>query len=127
MKRSQKGITLLSFIMILVIAGFFAYLFMRLFPTYTEYYSAVNDIKAVTQVAGADKDTPAKIRDSLYRRFQISYVESINLDKDVKFIKDKDGKSLVLKYEVRKPLIYNLDYVAKFERTFPILQKATVE
>jgi hypothetical protein len=127
MKRNQQGITLLSFLMILVIGGFFAYLVMRLFPTYTEYYSAVNDIKAVTQTAGADKRTPAEIRDSLYRRFQISYVDSINLDKDVKFIKSKDEKSLVLKYEVRKPLMYNLDYVAKFERTFPLTNKAEVE
>jgi hypothetical protein len=127
MKRNQKGITLLSFIMILGVVGFFAFLTMRLFPVYTEYYGAVNDIKAVTQAAGADKATTAKIRDSLYRRFQISYVESIDIEKDIKFIKDSSGKSLVLNYEVRRPLMYNLDFVAKFDRTFPLTQRAAVE
>lgn len=127
MRNNQKGITLLSFIMILGVVGFFAFLTMRLFPVYTEYYGAVNDIKAVTQAAGADKATPAQIRDSLYRRFQISYVENINLEKDIKFMKDSSGKTLALKYEVRRPLMYNLDFVAKFERIFPISQRAAVE
>ena len=127
MKRNQKGMALLSFIMILGVVGFFAFLTMRLFPVYTEYYSAVNDIQAVTQAVGAEKENPAKIRDSLYRRFQISYVDSIDIGEDIKIVKDTNGKSLILNYEVRRPLMYNLDFVAKFDRTFPLTQRAAVE
>ena len=32
MKRNQKGITLLSFLFVLALVGFFGFLFMRLFP-----------------------------------------------------------------------------------------------
>jgi hypothetical protein len=127
MKRSQQGITLISFILILALVGFFGFIGMRLFPVYSEYYSAVNDIKAVTQTAGVEKESMEKIRDHLYRRFQISYVESIDLQKHVKMFKDQDGKTLHLQYEVRRPMMYNLDFVAKFDRKFPLNQRAAVE
>ncbi len=127
MKRNQQGITLISFILILGVVGFFGYLFMRLFPVYSEYYSAVNDIKAVTQTAGVEKESMDKIRDHLIRRFQISYVDSIVLEKNIKMYKEKEGKTLHLQYEVRRPLMYNLDFVAKFDRKFPLTGRAAVE
>lgn len=127
MKRSQQGITLISFILILALVGFFGFIGMRLFPVYSEYYSAVNDIKAVTQTPGVEKESMERIRDHLYRRFQISYVESIDLQKNVKMFKDQDGKVLQLQYEVRRPMMYNLDFVAKFDRKFPLSERAAVE
>jgi hypothetical protein len=127
MKRSQQGITFISFILILALIFFFGFIGMRLFPVYSEYYSAVNDIKAVVQTPGADKESMEKIRDHLYRRFQISYVENIDLQKHVKMFKDQDGKVLKLQYEVRRPMMYNLDFVAKFDRTFPLTDRAAVE
>ena len=127
MKRSQKGITLLSFVIILAVVGFFGFLFMRVFPVYSEYYSAVNSIKSVTQAAGAEKQSIDLIRKSLERNFQISYVENINLDKDVKFVKKNNEKILLLDYEVRRPLMYNLDFVAKFEKEFPLTSRQSVE
>jgi Tfp pilus assembly protein PilE len=127
MKRNQHGMTLISFILILAVVGFFGYLAMRLFPVYSEYYSAVNDIKAVTQATGADKRSVDELNDSLYRRFQISYVDSIDLKKHVKYVKQNDKRTLKLNYEVRRPLMYNLDFVAKFDREFPLNGQATVE
>ncbi|GAB2999713.1 DUF4845 domain-containing protein [Arenimonas maotaiensis] len=127
MQRTQQGMTLISFILILALAAFFGFLAMRLFPVYSEYYSAVNDIKAVTQAAGAQNQGLPQIKDSLYRRFQISYVDNINLDKNVKLVNGPAGKTLELNYEVRKPLMYNLDFVAKFERSFPVSGQPGVE
>jgi hypothetical protein len=34
---------------------------------------------------------------------------------------------LDLNYEVRKPLMYNLDFVAKFERSFPVSCRSDAE
>ena len=127
MQRTQKGMTLISFILILALAAFFGFLAMRLFPVYSEYFSAVNDIKAVTQAPGAQNQGLPQLKDSLYRRFQISYVDSIDLDKNVKLVNGPAGKTLELNYEVRKPLMYNLDFVAKFERSFPVSGQPGVE
>ena len=61
-----------------------------------------------------------EMRAKLDRRFNISYITSININKDVKLVRNGDVKALNINYEVRKPLIYNLDFVAKFDVTEPM-------
>ena len=127
MKNGQKGITFLSFIIVLAVIGFFLFIGMRLFPVYVTYYGAVKDIKALSQEPGASTRTIEDIRNELERRFNISYVEGLDLNRDIKLVNSPNGKQLQLKYEMRRPLIYNLDYVAMFDQTFPLSGKAAIE
>jgi Tfp pilus assembly protein PilE len=122
----QRGITLLGFIMVLAVVGVFAFVGFKLFPVYAEYYSAANDLKAACREPDAPKASLQEMRAKLDRRFNISYVDSIIVNKDVKLIKVGDNKSLNIKYEVRKPLIYNLDFVAKFDVTEPMIGSGAV-
>ena len=90
---------------------------MRLFPVYTEFYSAINDIKALQE-----PDAPKK---AIFRKCATSSItiqdqlrDTVNPYKDMKLINTGNVKALQLKYEVRKPLLYNLDFVAMFDRTY---------
>lgn len=125
MKRHQKGMTLIGFIFVLAIAGVFAYVGMKLFPVYSEYYGVVSAMKGVQAEPGVATMSPAKIRDLLNRRFYISYVTSVKPE-NIK-IDRKDGYNLTVKYEVREPLIYNLDFVAKFEKTVELTRQGGVD
>lgn len=111
--RNQRGISLLGFTMLLALLGFFAFIIMRLFPVYAEARSVKADLEGLSQEANAKNMSPAQIRDRLQRRFQISYVESVKQE-HISFDR-KNGYNVTIKYEVRRPLMYNLDYVAKFE------------
>jgi hypothetical protein len=114
--RTQKGITLLGFVMILAIVGFFAFLIMRLFPVYSEYYGVVQAMKAIQVEPGIATKTPEQIKDLLDRKFYISYVTSVKKN-NVKVTRKDGGYTLTVKYEVRGPLMYNLEYVATFDKT----------
>jgi hypothetical protein len=127
MKRNQQGITFLSFVIVLAVVGFFLYIGMRLFPVYTQFYSANNDIKALVQSPGANKRDIQDIRKELERRFDISYIDTIDLNKDIKLISGSGAKKLQLKYEVRRPLLYNLDFVAMFDKTYDLSAQAAIE
>jgi len=116
----QRGITLLGFIMVMAVVGVFAFVGFKLFPVYAEYYSAVSDLKAACLEPDSSKATLQDMRGKLSRRFNISYVSSIDLAKDVKLVKNGEVRSININYEVRKPLIYNLDFVAKFDVTVPM-------
>lgn len=118
--KAQRGITLIGFVMLLAVVGIFLFVGFKLFPVYAEYYSAVKDLKAACQESDAPNASLQQMRDKLNRRFNISYVESINTSKDLKLVKEGEMKLLNIKYEVRKPLIYNLDFVAKFDVTEPM-------
>jgi hypothetical protein len=119
MRCRQQGLTLIGFIVVLVVLGCAAYIAMRLIPVYTEYYSVVNSLKGVAQEPGAETMDPAAIHNLIGRRFNISYVESID-SKDVKIIHDDNGMRLVVNYEVRKPVVYNVDLIAHFEKSVAV-------
>jgi hypothetical protein len=51
--RKTRGITLIGFAIMLCVAGFFAYLAMRLIPAYTEYYGVVKSMELERKEAGA--------------------------------------------------------------------------
>lgn len=116
----QRGITLLGFVMVMAVVGVFAFVGFKLFPVYAEYYSAVTDLKAACHESDAPNASVQDMRNKLDRRFNISYVSSIDTVKNVKLIKVGDVKSINIAYEVRRPLIYNLDFVAKFDFTEPM-------
>jgi hypothetical protein len=116
MQRKQSGVTLIGFMMILAIVGFFAYIIMKLFPVYSEYYGVLQAMKAVQVEPGVATKTPDQIRSMLDRKFYISYVKSVKPN-NIRVTRQGGGYLLNIKYEVRDNLIYNLDFVAVFDKT----------
>ena len=114
-KARQQGITLMGFLMVLAVVGVFAFIGIKLFPVYSEYYSVVGDMRGVAAEPGIAQAEPAAVKEKLFRRFDISYVGSVRPE-NVKITRDK-GYNLRVNYEVRRPLAYNLDFVAKFDKT----------
>ncbi len=122
----QRGITLLGFLVVMMILGFFAFLIMRLFPVYSEYHSVVSAMKGLQSEPGIGQMPPERIRALLTNRFYISYVESVKPN-HVKITRAGNGYTLNIKYEVRKPLAYNLDFVAKFDKTVELSRQGSTD
>ncbi|PJJ95974.1 DUF4845 domain-containing protein [Lysobacteraceae bacterium NML75-0749] len=112
MKRKQAGITLTGFLTLLVVVGFFLFIGMKLFPMYQEYWSVTKALKGVANDSAVSTD-PDSIRRSLDRRFEVGYVTNVK-GRDIKIERSAQGALIVAEYEVRKPLLYNLDIVGKF-------------
>ena len=124
-RMKQGGMTLTSFVIVLIVAGFFAFLIMRLFPVYSEYYAVSQNMRSIAQEPGVATWPPEKVKESLFKRFYISYVENVKAE-HVKLTRN-NGYNLTVKYEVRKPLLYNLDFVAKFEKTVELTRTDSVD
>ena len=118
----QRGITLIGFIFVLIVVGFFGYMVMILGPAYNEYYGVV---KAMNTVAGnAQPNTDFEtLRMAMDKQFNVGYVTSVDA-KQAKLIRDKTkGNVLSLDYEVRKSFLYNVDFVVKFAHAVPVGSK----
>ena len=113
MKRTQGGMTLIGFVIVLGVIGFFAYIAMRLVPMYSEYYAVKQALKGLQQEPGIANRDPAKIQDLFFRRLYISYAENVKPE-HVKIERVDGGWNMRVDYEVRKPLMANLDVVGKF-------------
>ena len=113
MKRTQRGITLIGFVIVLGLVGFFAYIAMKLVPMYSEFYAVKQALKGLQQEPGIANRDPAKIQDLFFRRLYISYAENVKPE-HVKIERVDGGWNMRVDYEVRKPLMANLDVVGKF-------------
>ncbi|MCD9046007.1 MULTISPECIES: DUF4845 domain-containing protein [unclassified Luteimonas] len=113
MKQKQKGMTLLGFVIVLSVVGFAAYILMKLFPMYSEYYSVRQAMKGLSQEPGIATQDPARIQDLFFRRLYISYSENVKKE-HVKLRRIDNGWQMDVNYEIRRPLVGNLDVVGKF-------------
>lgn len=113
MKRTQRGITLIGFLVVLAVAGFFAYVGMKLFPMYSEFYSVKSALRGLANEPGIATQDPAKIQDLFFRRLYISYSDNVKPE-NVKLSRNDRGWKMEVDYEVRKPMLYNIDVVGKF-------------
>ena len=126
MKRAQGGMTLIGFLIVLAVVGLFAYIGMKLFPMYSEYYSVRSAMKGLASEPGIANTDPRKIQDLFFRRLYISYSENVKPE-HVKIKRVGAGWQMDVKYEVRKPLIANLDVVGKFESTQMLTRTGAVD
>lgn len=112
--NTQRGMTLTSFLVVLVVVGFFLYVGMKLFPMYQEYYSVRAAMKSLANEPGVGSMEPARIQSLFFKRLDMNYSDSLK-PSDVKFDRRDNGWTLKVNYEVRRPLVGNLDVVGKFD------------
>lgn len=114
MKRKQGGLSLVGFLIVLAVMGFAAYVGMKLFPMYQEYYAVRSAMKSLANEPGVGTMAPAQIQDLFFKRLYINYSDNVK-PSNVKFNRRDNGWTLNVSYEVRRPLVGNLDVVGKFE------------
>jgi Tfp pilus assembly protein PilE len=113
--RDQRGITLMGFLIVLAIAGFFMLMIAKLFPAYSEFNSVKKGMDAMSVEPGAANFTVQKAWQSMDKKFYISYVATptqacLKIDR-------KNGNTATCAYEYRTPFVYNIDFVMKFSHT----------
>ena len=113
MKRTQGGMTLIGFVIVLGVIGFFAYISMKLVPMYSEYYAVKQALAGLSEEPEITQKSPAQIQDLFFRRLYISYAENVKPG-NVKIERIDGGWDMSVDYEVRKPMMGNLDVVGKF-------------
>jgi hypothetical protein len=126
MKRKQSGMTLIGFLVVLAVVGFAAYIGMKLFPMYQEYHTVRSIMKSLAAEPGIGDMDPHKIQTLISRRLSIDYVDNVK-SSDFKFERMEGGWLMKIDYEVRRPLVGNLDIVGKFDRTQALTRKGSAE
>lgn len=117
MMRSQRGITLVGFVLVLALVGVLAYLGMKVFPIYEQFFSVRSAMKGVASEPGVGEMDPAKIKDLFFRRLYVNYADEDLKPENVKVERKDSGYLLTVQYEVRRPLIADLDIVGNFNKS----------
>ena len=121
MKSKQSGVTLIGFLIIMAVVGFFAYIAMKLLPSYSEYMGVV---KAMNQIAseGTDGKTLDGIRRELFFKMNFQYVDDATIKPaDITIQRNSGGTSLLnVNYDKQIPFMYNIDFLLHFDKSVPL-------
>ncbi|KRE99525.1 hypothetical protein ASG87_14115 [Frateuria sp. Soil773] len=117
MKAKQSGITLIGFLIVLIVLGFFGYMAMKLVPAYSEYMGVS---KAMTQIAssGTEGKTLDDIRRDLMFKMGFQYVDDSTIKpKDITLVRANNSAQLHVEYDKVIPFMYNISFLLHFEKS----------
>lgn len=116
MKSKQTGITLIGFLVVLVVVGFFGFMAMKLVPAYTEFMGVT---KAMNQLAteGGGR-SPDQVRSALMKKLDFQYVSDDTITpQDITIKRSGNAAELNVSYDKRIPFMYNIDFLLHFEKS----------
>jgi hypothetical protein len=125
MMQKQQGMTLIGMLLTGVAVVMAGLLVMRIVPVYLQHYSIVQSIKSLnTSPVSSSGDLLADVdglREVLNKRLEINGVEPLNA-KQIIISPDGEHQFIVqLKYQVVKPLVYNINLLFQFDETYKVV------
>ncbi|MFT7414728.1 MAG: Tfp pilus assembly major pilin PilA [Methylophagaceae bacterium] len=120
--NKQRGMTLISWVIVLGIIAFFTTIAMRLIPMYQEYFSVVQIMESMEVELKENKLTTQQVNLLLAKRFNTGYVSSVKQE-NITLSRGRDNLSVtkaVIDYEVRKPFIAQISLVGHFHKEIDI-------
>ena len=118
--HSQKGMSILSWLMVLALVAFFASAAFKVLPHYFDYMSMEKLITSVETDKAANIRSINEFYSHVSKGMQVNNIRDLNM-RDALQVKVENNEFLVhLKYEKREPLIENLDLVVNFDKEFRV-------
>jgi hypothetical protein len=109
--------TAIGWLIVLGLIGFFTLLTLKMSPSYMEFYKVVSSLESLEDEAGLQ--SPADIRRLLNRRFNISYVDTIN-ENDVKITTAGQFFKVTASYDSKVHLFGNVYVLMEFYKQVQI-------
>lgn len=117
--RSQKGLSMLSWLVVLCVVAFLAGTTFKILPHYLDFYSLQKIITGVEHEKALDIRSPGEFFEHVSRGMQVNNID-LSL-RDVLEVRMENNEFYAhLKYEKREPLIENLDLVVHFDREYRV-------
>ncbi len=116
--KKQRGISVMGAVIIIMIIAGIATFGISAAPMYINHLTVME----IARDVAADKDLKNKpsrfIKSSINKRFRTNNLWDLDSSEVIQISREK-GKGLLLTvdYEVRRPLIYNMELVAHFSET----------
>ncbi len=113
MIAKQRGVSGGGFIVLLAAIVVSVLLLLKLFPVYMEHFNVTTSLNSLSSESGVKEMKSSAIKTLLERRFSINEVDNVTRE-NITIEKAKGDMTIDIKYEVRKPLVGNIDIVIYF-------------
>lgn len=112
--KKQAGMSMWGVMMLVVILVANAFVALKIVPTYMDFRTVKVVVNNTIAELKKKRMSKVKIRDSIDRRLLINGVRDLKRD-DLTIKQTNEKSTIIMDYEVRKPIFYNIDAVMKFK------------
>jgi len=115
--RRQQGLSMINVFLIITLVIFFATLFAKLGPIYSDHFYLDSISQEIAAEIGSKGRSISEIREQMSKNLRIN-----NVKFDVKngLKRDKKSGQLVLEYETRVHVLFNVDAVVTFKKEYSL-------
>ena len=114
--QRQRGMSLVGMLFVAIVFGAIGLVGLRLLPIYTEYFGVVESMESLAGMPGMANQPFSRIRNTLQRKFDVNDVSNLT-GRDVKIKREGSKTTVIARYEPRTTLLFNLDLIARMEKT----------
>ena len=115
-RRNQDGLSIWAFLFTAAVIGFFAFLFMKIFPSYYDNLRINRAMEVMVKEDNIGKLNKRAVISKLNRRLLIDYVhEVVDMKQAMTLERQDNGLQVIVSYEVVIPLVSNLSALIEFE------------
>lgn len=114
--HNQAGLTLIGWMFLLLIAGFFVFTGLKLYPHYYEYFAVRSVVQHQATLPEIKTMTKPKLWLSMTKGFRLENIKSVKReDMYITYNKKTKQKTVGVAYERRIHLYLNIDAVLVFK------------
>lgn len=117
--HSQKGLSLLGWMLALVLVAFIASVAFKIIPHYLDNNSLESVITSVETDPSLKIRTVGEYYSHVSKGLQINAID-LNIKDTIKITQDRNTFVVNVKYERREPMIKNIDLVLNFDQEYRV-------
>jgi hypothetical protein len=115
-KRSRQRGSVGGYLIAIILFGGLLTFMARLGPLYYDHSIMSNILDSMAMEGGIGNRTDNDIRAMIKQRFKLNNIRDFDIKQHVKFERTGRGTEIVMDYEVRMPMVHNIDMVASFDK-----------
>jgi hypothetical protein len=112
-RKQEQGLTLISYVFLLLFIGFFVMLILKITPIYMDHGKVTSALDGLKEMPDLEKQSAYAIKKSLDKRFNMNYVYDVEAE-DISIIKRGNYVRVDIEYEVVEPVVSNLSLLVQF-------------
>ena len=116
LNRGRQMGALGGYIIAILVFGGLLTMASRLVPMYMDHNTMSNIMDKMKDETGLGVKTDSQLIDLMTKRFKLNNIRDFPIPAHVEFKRSSRGTDVVLDYEVRIPIISNLDVIASFNK-----------
>ena len=113
----QSGLSFFGWLLTIMVLGSVITVGLKLIPLYIDHHTMSGVLDSMAEESVMANKRRYELGDMIKKRFRVNNIRDFNHKYNLQAKRGKSGDEVILDYEVRVPLFYNLDLIARFDKS----------